>query len=69
MAFTFRPSDELARKLAAQAVREHTSVQIILTRAAEQYLMRNTKRSLIDASLDDTLANYQDTLRALGEGA
>jgi predicted transcriptional regulator len=67
MAMNFRPNDELALRLREQAQAEHTSVQHLLIKAAEEYLARNTKRAMIDAAMDKITIEYADALRRLGE--
>jgi predicted transcriptional regulator len=69
MAMNFRPSDELATRLKTQADAEHVSVQVLLVKAAEDYLLRNAKRAMIDQNLAALWENYPETLRVLGEGA
>jgi hypothetical protein len=67
MAMNFRPTDELSERLRAQALAEHTSVQNLLIKAAEEYLARHTKRALIDTAMDDVMVSFGDALRRLGE--
>lgn len=69
MAMNFRPSDELTVRLRRQANIEHTSVQALLVKAAEEYLGRHDKRHRLDEGLDVILVNSADALRRLGEGA
>ena len=67
MAMNLRLTDELSERLREQAATEHISVQVLLTKAAEEYLARHTKRALIDGAMDDVMANFGDALRRLGE--
>jgi predicted transcriptional regulator len=67
MAMNFRPTDELTERLRAQASAEHTSVQNLLVKAAEEYLARHTKRAMIDTAMDDVMVSFGDALRRLGE--
>lgn len=67
MAMNFRPSDELARGLKQQADREHTSVQTVLVKAAEEYLMRKDKKTLIREQVEKIKVEFDDALRRLGE--
>ena len=67
MAMNLRLTDELSERLREQAATEHISVQVLLTKAAEEYLARHTKRALIDSAMDDVMANFGDALRRLGE--
>lgn len=69
MAMTFRPSDELATKLSSQAEAERISVQALLSKAAQEYLDRNTKKALIRDEVLKVKTNFADALRRLGEGA
>ena len=69
MAINFRPSDELAERMRVQAAHEHTSVQNLLVKAAEEYLSRHTKKLLIDREVALVKENFADALRRLGEGA
>jgi len=67
MAMNFRPADDLSERLREQAAAEHTSVQNLLTKAAEEYLARHTKRTLIDSAMDEVMVSFGDALRRLGE--
>jgi predicted aldo/keto reductase-like oxidoreductase len=67
MAMNFRPSEELALALKEQADREHTSVQTVLVKAAEEYLMRKDKKTLIREQVDKIKVDFADALRRLGE--
>ena len=67
MATNFRPGDELSQRLRDQAAAEHTSVQNLLVKAAEEYLARHTKRAMIDAAMGRITVEYADALRRLGE--
>ena len=67
MALNFRPSDELARRLREQAEAEQVSVQGLLVKAAEEYLARHSRRTLIDEAMDRITVEYADALRRLGE--
>jgi len=67
MAMNLRLTDELSERLREQAATEHISVQVLLTKAAEEYLARHTKRALIDSAMDDVMVNFGDALRRLGE--
>jgi predicted transcriptional regulator len=67
MAMNFRPNEELSERLREQAEAEHISVQILLVKAAEEYLARHTKRAMIDAAMDKITVEYADALRRLGE--
>ena len=67
VAMNLRLTDELSERLREQAAAEHTSVQSLLTKAAEEYLARHTKRALIDSAMDDVMVSFGDALRRLGE--
>jgi len=67
MAMNFRPPDELTIRLRRQADLEHTSVQALLVKAAEEYLTRHDKRRAIDEALDLILVESADAIKRLGE--
>jgi len=67
MAMNFRPTDELSEQLREQAAVEGISVQNLLTKAAEEYISRHTKRVLIDTAMDGIMVSFGDALRRLGE--
>jgi hypothetical protein len=67
MAMNFRPSDELALALKEQADREHTSVQSLLVKAAEEYLDRHDKKRRISEQVTAIKDEFGDALRRLGE--
>jgi predicted transcriptional regulator len=67
MAMNFRPADDLSERLREQAAAERISVQNLLTKAAEEYLARHTKRTLIDGAMDEVMVSFGDALRRLGE--
>jgi hypothetical protein len=69
MAMNFRPAEELAERLRAQAASEQTSVQALLVKAAEEYLARNTKKAMINREVTMVKTNFADALNRLGEGA
>lgn len=69
MAINFRPPDALADRLREQALSEQISVQVLLVRAAEEYLARHTKKAMIQREVALVQANFADALRRLGEGA
>jgi hypothetical protein len=69
MAINFRPPDALAERLREQARHEQVSVQVLLVRAAEEYLARHTKKEMIQREVALVKANFADALRRLGEGA
>ncbi|MEV6494211.1 hypothetical protein AB0M20_37155 [Actinoplanes sp. NPDC051633] len=68
MAMNFRPTDDLAARLRKQADSEQTSVQVVLVKAAEEYLLRHDKTERINQALDVILVNSADALKRLGEG-
>jgi predicted transcriptional regulator len=68
MAISFRPTDELSDRLKMQADCEHTSIQGLLVRAAEEYLDRHSKTRRIDEALDLIMERSGTALRRLGEG-
>jgi len=67
MAMNFRPSDELADKLKVQAEAEHTSVQNLLVKAAEEYLARHTRKAMLREGLEHINRDFGDALRRLGQ--
>jgi predicted transcriptional regulator len=67
MAMNLRLTDELNERLRSQAAAEHVSVQVLVIKAVEDYLARNTKRALIDSAMDDVMVSFGDALRRLGE--
>jgi predicted transcriptional regulator len=67
MAMNFRPPDELAVRLRRQAEDEHTSVQAVLVKAAEEYLLRHNKRRAIDEALGLILVESADAIKRLGQ--
>lgn len=69
MAMNFRPSEELAERLREQAAAEQTSVQVLLVKAAEEYLARHTKKAMIEREVTLVKTNFAEALRRLGEGA
>lgn len=69
MAINFRPPEALADRLREQARSEQVSVQVLLVRAAEEYLARHTKKAMIQREVALVKANFSDALRRLGEGA
>lgn len=44
-------------------------MQVLLVRAAEEYLARHTKKAMIQREVALVKANFSDALRRLGEGA
>jgi hypothetical protein len=67
MAMNYRPTEQLSERLREQAATERISVQNLLTKAAEEYLARHTKRALIDTAMDEVMVSFGDALRRLGE--
>lgn len=63
----FRPSDDLALKLKTQADAEHVSVQHLLVKAAEEYLIRHDREQRVKANTEQIKARFGDALRRLGE--
>lgn len=63
----FRPSETLATRLKEQADAENVSVQHLLSKAAEEYLVRHNRRKALDDALDTVMGTYADALRRLGE--
>lgn len=63
----FRPSEELSLRLREQADREHVSVQTLLVKVAEEYLMRKDKKTLIREQVEKIKVEFDDALRRLGE--
>lgn len=64
---TFRVPETLDSPLKARAKVENTSVQRLLEKAAEEYLSRHDKQTMIKGAVDSVRANYAEALKRLGE--
>lgn len=65
----FRPNDQLNNELTRQAELEQTSVQDLLARAAQEYLDRRAKKSMVRAEVALVKENFADALKRLDNGA
>jgi predicted transcriptional regulator len=67
MAMTLRLPAELDAKVKQQAKIERISAQALLTKAAEEYVMRHGLNADIDDAMAEITVTFADALRRLGE--
>jgi predicted transcriptional regulator len=67
MAMTLRLPEELDEKVKQQAKAERISAQTLLTKAAEEYVMRHSINAEIDDAMAEITVTFADALRRLGE--